>query len=235
MVEDMVTYGNGGRWLLGKDDRCFVLHHACASAIKAPVVLRFVLEAYDIAPDNFWLQPSSTSGKWHPADEFVEGGKALHTMRAIKLGAEMLHAFPSWAVVKRMDTYSNDIICTTDIFVAALAIHDICANGLPDSVYLKDGEVATDPNHPLLVRELLQSRGSEVMHCLLLTDWADDVLSIVESHSGIWSPEGFSPFVRHMDGGTSALEFMKPLAHWVDYVVSRNFVHIDVREGNNEN
>lgn len=218
-----------GSWLGGRMDREEALVEACEDVIETQTAMEFVRRAYALAPDNFWVQPSSTSGRWHPADEFVEGGKALHTLRAITLGAEMLRAFPGWAVEDTfLDLDTEEAVPTSDIFMVALAIHDLCANGMPDNVFMKDGRVATDPDHPLYVRRLLRGSGDWRMQSMLDNLWTDKVFELVEAHSGIWSPEGYSPFERQIDGGMSAMEFLAPMVHWVDYVVSRNFVKIDV-------
>ena len=41
------------------------------------------------APDHFWTQPSSSTGKYHPSDEHGDGGLALHSIR-VKKAADIL-------------------------------------------------------------------------------------------------------------------------------------------------
>lgn len=191
------------------------------SCIQTDSVVTFIRDVYNIAPTNFWVQPSSTSGNWHPADEFVEGGKALHTLKSIRLACEMCRAFPEWVKVDHIDFSSRRTVPCTDLFLAAVALHDVCANGLDDDVYMKDGKVATHPEHPLLVRSLIPT------YCLDHPWWVRDLLDLIEGHSGIWSPEGYSPFDVRKETGVMPLEFLREMVHWVDYVVSRNFVQIE--------
>jgi len=40
---------------------------------------------YNYVPNYFFTMPSSTSGKYHPPDEFRKGGLVLHTLRVIEV------------------------------------------------------------------------------------------------------------------------------------------------------
>lgn len=82
--------------------------------------------ALDFAPDTFWVEPSSKSGRYHPIDECGVSGKIIHTKRA-------------FCVMKILVDSESDRL--GDHFksscLSAILLHDVCSNSKthPDDVY----------------------------------------------------------------------------------------------------
>lgn len=193
-------------------------------------VFKFIVKALDKAPDYFWTQPSSTTGQWHPSDEFCEGGLALHVFKCLRLAEEMLRSIPPTQfdrIYLQKGISYGTLTGSKEIFIAAVVLHDLCVSGKPDQLYYnEDGGLATDPLHAIYVRSFLedieidehlpehaQTKTSETLPF-------DAIMRLIESHYGIWSP---LPQVEPND-------FWTRMVHYIDYIVSRNFVQIDTED-----
>lgn len=90
--------------------------------------LDFVETSYrECVPLSFYIQPASSSGKYHPSYSLGVGGLVRHTLATLKL-AKML--FPLYKFSEKEE----------DTVLAALALHDIAK---PDKL------------HPLMVEQIL--------------------------------------------------------------------------------
>lgn len=82
--------------------------------------------ALDNAPDTFWVEPASKSGRYHPVDECRAGGKILHTKRA-------------FCVMKILVDSEADRLGEhfSSFCLSAILLHDVCSNSKthPDDVY----------------------------------------------------------------------------------------------------
>jgi len=76
-------------------------------------VKSLVLKCLEYAPKYFWTIPSSSTGEYHPKDEFCEGGKVLHTKKAVKIGSYLCECLSITGLEK-------------DCVLAALIMHDLC-------------------------------------------------------------------------------------------------------------
>jgi len=107
--------------------------------IKSPSVKRLVWNCFEAAPEYFWKVPSSNTGRYHPKDEFVDGGLVLHTKRAVRVAMHLCEALSIMGLEK-------------DCVIAAALMHDLCKNGMPEnSGHTVDG-------HGFLWIELARSR-----------------------------------------------------------------------------
>lgn len=87
--------------------------------IGSPKIRRFVIKCLENAPKYFWTVSSSSTGKYHPKDEFVEGGLVIHTKRVVKIASHLCEALSIEFVEK-------------DCIIAASIMHDLCKNGYPE-------------------------------------------------------------------------------------------------------
>jgi hypothetical protein len=79
----------------------------------------------DGGQSEFFQAPSSSSGKFHPADEINVGGLSLHSLRDVVMGAKLC------------DIY-NVAGLERDEILGALAVHDIEKGGAPWNGYAGD-------------------------------------------------------------------------------------------------
>ena len=92
---------------------------------------------------EFFTAPSSSSGKYHPADEITEGGLVLHTLRVVAMADQLAGDPEYWESLKANNYLGYDIL------IASAILHDCCKSG-------KDtwGE-HTVTEHPLLTGQLI--------------------------------------------------------------------------------
>lgn len=81
----------------------------------------FVMKCIEYVPEYFWVVPSSSTGKYHPADENTVGGTVLHTRRMVKVADDLCRMY---------DVIGID----RDRVLAASIMHDFCKNGYPDNL-----------------------------------------------------------------------------------------------------
>ena len=127
--------------------------------IKDPQVLEFVtLSLEEYAPFTFFTLPASSSGRYHPEYALGIGGLLKHTKATMVIAQEL---FPLYPQIEK----------SSDIIMAALALHDI---GKPDLL------------HPLKVKEFIEPLGNKY------PDYSK-IISLIESHMGRWDLDGKLP------------------------------------------
>jgi len=90
-------------------------------------IRRFVWKCLENAPSYFWTISSSSTGKYHPKDEFKEGGMVLHTKRSVKVAYHLCESLSVYGINK-------------DCIIAAMIMHDLCCRGFPeDTGHTVDG------------------------------------------------------------------------------------------------
>jgi len=94
--------------------------------IQDPVIRAAVGSAVEAAPKEFFEAPSSSTGKYHPADEINPGGLALHSLRDVRVGELLCDYFKIPEGTER------------DEILGALLLHDIKKGGEPWNGYAKD-------------------------------------------------------------------------------------------------
>lgn len=91
---------------------------------------QFVLDGLAIcAPMEFFIQPASTSGKYHQGYELGVGGLVRHTIAAMEVARTL---FPIYGLDEREE----------DMVTAALALHDI---GKPSKTHPIEAELILEP------------------------------------------------------------------------------------------
>lgn len=95
------------------------------SRIGDAALRNLVQKAIGDAPRDFFTAPSSSSGKFHPADEINHGGLVLHTARVARM-AELLADY--YRVTPEL----------RDALIAGAIVHDMQKGGMPWKGYAAD-------------------------------------------------------------------------------------------------
>lgn len=98
---------------------------AAVSLIQSPAIRQAVQQALDAAPPEFMTAPSSSSGRYHPADEINPGGLVLHSLRDVQVGAMLCDYYHVGGKAK-------------DEILGGLLLHDIKKGGEPWKGYAAD-------------------------------------------------------------------------------------------------
>lgn len=101
-------------------------------------IWQFYNEALDNAPKEFWKVAASSTGKYHPPENNVEGGLVWHTLKCV------LYAF-DFAEHEYFLLPVQEKNIKRDIVVVAAGCHDIKKGGEPwDKYDPKHGELAAN-------------------------------------------------------------------------------------------
>jgi len=116
----------------------------------------WTLKAFENCPEDFYVVPASSSGKYHPADEKLEGGTAIHIKRAFKV---MLVLCDS----------ESDILTREEISIllSAILLHDICRGA--------------GRTHPEAVRPYYAQKLGDAF-----VEQYPDIMDAIETHMGRW-------------------------------------------------
>lgn len=146
--------------------------------------LRVIAEKLiELAPDWFFVLPSSSTGKYHPAIENGKSGLVRHTRIMIDLHtriykSDFLRNY--FGLSQNYDKYEKDVL------IIALLTHDFGKYYKPTK-YNGEYPYSRD-DHPILLKTLLE----EQWHRVGLTDLeykflTKEIIHLVESHSGQWN------------------------------------------------
>jgi len=175
-----------------------------------------VIELVELSPDYITCIPSSSTGKYHPADEINESGMVLHVGRCSAIAEEML----------RMDSEDNsaEYKYYIDILHAACVLHDIFKNGVVSTKTNNDGiklskSKYTAKNHPALIYKLICEYEEKVTN--------EEVKERIRAlailclfHEGRWTTEP-SKQLCNKKWLTKATVYLSKMMHLVDYIASR--------------
>lgn len=101
--------------------------------IKDEGIRRFVTCAFNNSDEDFWYSPSSSSGRYHPPENNIEGGLIIHLLKAFEVGKILCDYYK----VNEKDT---------DIILAGILLHDIKKFGNPWGKFTDyaHGKIASD-------------------------------------------------------------------------------------------
>lgn len=144
------------------------------SMIQSPVISGMVSEALSKAPQEFFSAPSSSSGKYHPADEVNNGGLALHSLRDELVGAMLIDFYNQ---DKKHNTVGDQHITgdQRDLILGALVLHDIEKGGVPWNKY--------DPAHGPIGATFLEDAWKENPN----QAYAQKMQELVNNHMAQWN------------------------------------------------
>lgn len=154
-------------------------------------IKQLVWKCLENAPDYFWGIPSSSTGKYHPKDENINGGLILHTKRAVKIANHLCECLSIKDIEK-------------DCVIAACIMHDLCKNGYPkNEEHTVDGhgylwtqlvrniltknEIKDSQSFSTISRLILMHMGKYDLPYVL--DWNDEMAVIVHMADYISSRE----------------------------------------------
>jgi 23S rRNA maturation-related 3'-5' exoribonuclease YhaM len=164
------------------------LLYSRAHLIKDEDLGNFTILCLDRLPEYFWMKPSSSTGKYHPRDEHLPGGLALHTARAFDVG-ERLH---------------NSMLpnCNPDIIRVSLLLHDCARYGVGS----KPSEHSLN-NHAELGADWVAKMAKEIGLDTKLPSVIPPIVQCIRSHMGRWSspvPEGNDALIVHLADAVAA-------------------------------
>ena len=130
--------------------------------IQSEDIKDFTYQAFAEVDTKFWLSASSSTGKYHPAEDNGEGGLVRHEVKGVAVVEQYLR--------REMATQRE-----LDIAISAFLLHDTCKNGVTWE------SKSTDYTHGLIAAKWLEK-----------FDLDDDtakkeILSAVRYHMGQWS------------------------------------------------
>ena len=153
----------------------------------------FAVEAMKLAPSYIWEIPSSSSGKYHRTDEITLGGLVIHIKRVFEAARK---------ISESLGLSDRD----RDMLLVAALLHDTAKYGYTDEIFNDlTRRWGYYYRHPELVRIMTEGLAEKY-------DFYDDVLALVEGHSGRWSNEGFKPETE-----------MQWLMHLADYFAAQRY------------
>lgn len=178
--------------------------------IGDPALKALVEEGLDTAPKLFFTAPSSSSGKYHPADEINDGGLVLHTARVVTM-AEHLADFYGVTPQER------------DILTAALILHDTRKGGDADWKTLKDYA----PDHgDVAGSAIARLEGAD-------TKEGKEVVRLASNHMAQWTqiiPPGTKPGANGKVKSTSdprpPADKLEQIVSYADYLASQDNVYV---------
>ena len=183
-----------------------------------PVLCKFALEILDSLPDWFWLEPASTTGKYHPQHELGEGGLARHSLMVYRWLKLLLEANE-----QDMSEYAAGM-------ALACLFHDCCKRGMPGS----EPSEHTLFEHPILAAKFILDRAERFAkeNKDFIESTSDDedsfkhdiavAVSAIEAHMGKWNTSKHSEVV--LPRPKTAIQY---IVHLADYIASRKCTSFD--------
>jgi putative nucleotidyltransferase with HDIG domain len=171
-------------------------------------VIKSFVRSVLLQASDFWIVPSSFSGKYHPPDEHGHGGNVLHTIRVTRIADTMC------------DSYSVSQE-ERDVILAACLLHDI-TKGVNHS----DDTFQYDPMHPYTVNKFVSNvishdkkyaNDAHSSSLFMQEETIQSILRLVRCHLGPWSPIP----------ETYPITYMDYIVHVADNIASKLHTYID--------
>lgn len=118
------------------------------------------------APKEFWTEPCSSSGKFHPPEDNFNGGIIIHSRKAVQAAISLCRFFE----------IKSSLI--KDKIIAACILHDLQKGGIPWSK-------GTHPCHGELAAIWLKG---------IIND--KDILDLIQNHMGAWNKPKSTPALK---------------------------------------
>jgi len=182
--------------------------------IKHKMMRRFAVLALKGAPEYFWTEPASTSGRFHAGESLAE-----HVIYCLIYGKDHIR------MIQEGKYPWNDQ--QESIFYTALICHDLYRSGMPGrELRDEEGKLRTDNLHPIYAPMALKfldlyiGKEDKTWYAKNNLPWAklEDAMS---GHYGPWSPiSSLDPTVGRDFRDISLHVFL------VDYIVSRGCLRV---------
>lgn len=174
--------------------------------IISPDFKEFVINKLEQAPDFILDMPSSTTGKYHPADEIGPTGMVKHIKRCVVIADE----------IARLEQHSDD---EKDILIAGCILHDLFKTG-------KVKEKYTVAEHPIYSFQFIMEGVSHKYQKLLAY--------ICLAHEGQWTIQEAYRFVPDEFKQSRKARKLAKSMHLIDYISSRRSIWNCMQEIKNE-
>ncbi len=150
------------------------------------------------APAHAAIVPSSSTGKYHPVDEFARGGNVLHARRVVALARHLARA-------------RNIVGRDLDVLTGAGVIHDLAQYGWESE----------RSEHSLANHEELLASSTEHLAGL---PYYGDLVGTARRHAGNWGP----PDEYSSGSTSTNVWLLGDTLHLADYLASRRELMIEV-------
>lgn len=180
----------------------------CLELIKTEKIRKFVEKALAQAPKEFWTAPCSSSGKYHPPEDQVEGGTIVHTRKGIQVILSLCRFF----------SITEQLI--KDKLFGGFIIHDVKKCGEPwgESTDYEHGLIAYRWLMPIAALEVNPSM-EELIH---VDKDIMDIIELVRDHMGIWSKPEPTPALK-VDEKLTEKSIWHLIIQIADYWASRKW------------
>lgn len=170
-----------------------------------------LLKLIELLPEYWFVEPASSTGKYHPEYALGEGGLLRHSKAAMRIGYELL-VNPSIG-----EKYTNR---EKDLMLMSLLVHDGLKLGLPQENY-------TRFDHPILMANFVIEHQEEIE---IREEDAKFMADVIQTHMGPWTTDY---------NGNEVLEKPKTkyqnFVHMCDYLASRKCLLVPFDKNNNIN
>ena len=177
--------------------------------IKDKELKESLLKIIEKLPDYWFIEPASSTGKYHPEYATGEGGLLRHSKAAMRIGFELLND-PSIG-----DKYTNH---EKDLMLMSLLVHDGLKLGNPKEKY-------TRFDHPILMGKYIIDNKEKLN---LKEEDAIFMNDVIKTHMGPWTT---------VYNGVEVLEKPKTkyqnFVHMCDYLASRKCLLVPFDKDNN--
>lgn len=174
--------------------------------IKFPTFKQHVMELLKIAPDDILNMPSSSTGKYHPADEISKDGMIRHIKRCVIVAEE----------TARMRGHTDEEL---DILIAGCILHDLFKQGIPRGKW-------TVKEHPIFSYEHIKKYVSNNKLTVdeLSAGLLDTLAVICLYHEGSWTiPESYE---KHPKSTCNKEQLQLAFSmHIIDFMASRRTIY----------
>ena len=168
-----------------------------------------LLKIIEKLPEYWFIEPASSTGKYHPEYALGNGGLLRHSKAAMRIGYELLND-PCIG-----DKYTSR---EKDLMLMSLLVHDGLKLGLPQEKY-------TRFDHPILMGKFILDNYKEFD---ITKEDAEFMNDVIKTHMGPWTTDY---------DGNEVLEKPKNkyqnFVHMCDYLASRKCILVPFDEDNN--
>ena len=172
-------------------------------SIKDEQIRKLTIDVLNKVNEKFFIEPASSTGKYHPDYAQGEGGLYRHTCAAVKIANSLLS-------LEYYDKLFSDSL--KDYIRAAIILHDCCKSGINFERQF------TCHEHPLLACDLIREI---VGPC----EYTDTVCNLIKTHMGQWTKN------KHSKIELPAPETeVQMFVHTCDYLASRKFLEVKFDE-----
>ena len=167
-----------------------------------------LLNIINLLPEYWFIEPASSTGKYHPEYALGKGGLLRHSKAAMRIGYELL-SNPCIG-----DKYTDR---EKDLRLMSLLVHDGLKLGLPQEKY-------TRFDHPILMGKFILDKKDELGLNLEDATFMNDV---IKTHMGPWTTDY---------DGNEVLEKPKTkyqnFVHMCDFLASRKCILVPFEDDN---